>query len=98
MLLQGKKALIFGIANDKSIAWAIAKAFHEQGAELAVTYASEALEKRVRPLAESVNATTILPCNVTSDDEIKDVFTELSKVWDGLISSSTPWPSPTEMN
>ena len=52
-LLQGKKALIFGIANDRSIAWAIAKALHQQGAELAVTHAGEAFEKRVRPLAES---------------------------------------------
>ncbi len=84
MLLQGKKALIFGIANDKSIAWAIAKAFHEQGAELAVTYAGEALEKRVVPLAESLNAAAILPCNVTSDDDIRAVFSELSKVWDGV--------------
>jgi len=84
MLLQGKKALIFGIANDKSIAWAIARAFHAQGAELAVTYAGEALEKRVRPLAESVNAAAILPCNVTSDDEIKAVFTELARVWEGV--------------
>jgi enoyl-[acyl-carrier protein] reductase I len=84
MLLQGKKALIFGIANDKSIAWAIAKAFHEQGAELAVTYAGESLEKRVRPLAESVNAAAVLPCNVTSDDDIRQVFTELAKVWDGV--------------
>lgn len=84
MLLQGKKALIFGIANEKSIAWAIARAFHGQGAELAVTYAGEALEKRVRPLAESVNAAVILPCNVTSDDEITSVFTELARVWDGV--------------
>ncbi len=84
MLLQGKKALIFGIANEKSIAWAIARAFHEQGAELAVTYAGEALEKRVRPLAESVNTSLVLPCNVTSDAEIKGVFTELAKSWDGI--------------
>jgi len=84
MLLQGKKALIFGIANEKSIAWAIARAFHEQGAELAVTFAGEALEKRVRPLAESLNASAILPCNVSSDDEIKAVFTELARVWDGI--------------
>jgi enoyl-[acyl-carrier protein] reductase I len=84
MLLKGKKALIFGIANEKSIAWAIARAFHEQGAELAVTYAGESLEKRVRPLAESLNAAAILPCNVTSDDEIRDVFSELAKVWDGV--------------
>ena len=84
MLLHGKKALIFGIANEKSIAWAIAKAFHEQGAELAVTYAGETLEKRVRPLAESVNASAIIPCNVTNDDDIRGVFSELSKQWDGI--------------
>ena len=84
MLLQGKKALIFGIANEKSIAWAIARAFREQGAELAVTFATEALEKRVRPLAESVQAAAVLPCNVTSDDDIRNVFTELAKVWDGV--------------
>jgi enoyl-[acyl-carrier protein] reductase I len=83
-LLQGKKALIFGVANEKSIAWAIARAFHEQGAELAITYAGEAIEKRVRPLAESLNASMILPCNVTSDEEIKSVFSELAKVWDGV--------------
>jgi len=83
-LLQGKKALIFGVANEKSIAWAIARAFHEQGAELAITYAGETVEKRVRPLAESLNASIILPCNVTSDEEIKGVFNELAKVWDGV--------------
>ena len=84
MLLQGKKAVIFGIANDKSIAWAIARTFSEQGADLAVTFAGEALEKRVRPLAESINAAAILPCNVTSDEDISAVFSELAKVWDGV--------------
>ncbi len=84
MLLQGKKALIFGVANDKSIAWAIARLFHEQGADVAITYAGDTLEKRVRPLAESINAAAILPCNVTSDDEIKAVFSELGKIWDGV--------------
>lgn len=84
MLLHGKKALIFGVANDKSIAWAIARLFHEQGAELAITYAGEATEKRVRPLAESINAAAILPCNVTSDDEIRGVFEHLGQIWDGV--------------
>ncbi len=83
-LLQGKKALVFGIANEKSIAWAIARALRQQGAELAVTYAGEALEKRVRPLAESLNATLLLPCNVTNDDDIASVFDALAKVWDGV--------------
>jgi len=84
MLLQGKKVVVFGIANDKSIAWAIARLFHDQGADLAITYAGEAFEKRVRPLAESVNASAILPCNVTSDDEIASVFSELDKIWGGV--------------
>jgi enoyl-[acyl-carrier protein] reductase I len=84
MLLQGKKALILGVANDKSIAWSIARLFHEQGAELAITYAGEALGKRVRPLADSIKAAAVLPCNVTSDDEIKGVFSELGKIWDGV--------------
>lgn len=84
MLLQGKKALVFGVANEKSIAWAIAKLFHEEGAELAITYAGEALEKRVRPLAESIDAAAILSCNVTSDGDITHVFKELATVWDGI--------------
>ncbi|HIJ94955.1 MAG TPA: enoyl-ACP reductase [Desulfuromonadales bacterium] len=84
MGLQGKKALIFGVANEKSIAWAIARMFHEQGADLAITYAGEAFEKRVRPLAESLGAAAILPCNVTSDEEIAAVFSELGTIWDGV--------------
>jgi enoyl-[acyl-carrier protein] reductase I len=84
MLLQGKKVVIFGVANDKSIAWAIARLFHEHGAELAITYAGEAFEKRVRPLAESLDVAAILPCNVTSDDEIASVFSDLAKIWDGI--------------
>lgn len=84
MLLSGKKVVVFGVANDKSIAWAIARLFHEQGADLAITYAGEAIEKRVRPLAESVNAVAVLPCNVTSDAEIESVFTGLGKIWDGV--------------
>ena len=84
MLLRGKKVVIFGIANEKSIAWAIARLFHEQGAELAITFAGEALEKRVRPLSESIDASAVLPCNVASDEEIASVFTELAKIWDGV--------------
>jgi enoyl-[acyl-carrier protein] reductase I len=83
-VLRGKKVLIFGVLNHMSIAWAIAKAFHDQGAELAITYAGEALEKRVRPLAESLNSTFIIPCNVKSDAEIKAVFSEIATLWDGL--------------
>ncbi len=82
-LLAGKKALILGVANEKSIAWAMAKLFHEEGAELILTYAGDAIEKRVRPLAESVNA-AVAPCNVTSDDEIQNLMQQVQKQWDGL--------------
>ena len=73
-LLDGKKAVIFGVANDRSIAWAIAEAFHAEGAELAFTYAGEILEKRVRPLAEGIGSKIILPCDVTKDQEIEKRF------------------------
>ncbi|MFQ5943421.1 MAG: enoyl-ACP reductase [Anaerolineales bacterium] len=73
-LLEGKRALIFGVANDHSIAWGMAKAMHDQGAELAFSYAAEALERRVRPLADSVGSNFVEKCNVTEDDEIEAVF------------------------
>ncbi|MGB4599024.1 MAG: enoyl-ACP reductase [Trichlorobacter sp.] len=82
-LLNNKKALILGVANEKSIAWAIAKLFHAEGAELMLTYAGEAIEKRVRPLAESLGALTA-PCNVTSDDEISALMADLKKRWGGI--------------
>ena len=82
-LLNGKKALILGVANEKSIAWAIARLFHEQGADLIMTYAGEAIEKRVRPLAESIGA-DVAPCNVTSDEEIADLMELVSQRWGGL--------------
>ncbi|HKZ18221.1 MAG TPA: enoyl-ACP reductase [Geobacteraceae bacterium] len=83
-LLDGKKAVIFGIANDRSIAWAIAEAFRNEGAELALTYANEAVEKRVRPLAESIGVDLVLPCDVTNDDQISSVFGEIGKAWGGI--------------
>jgi enoyl-[acyl-carrier protein] reductase I len=83
-LLDGKKAVIFGIANEKSIAWAIAQAFREEGADLAFTYANEAVAKRVFPLAESLGITRVYPCDVTKDEDIRNVFSEIGKVWDGV--------------
>lgn len=80
-LLKGKKAVIFGIANEKSIAWAIAQAFRREGAELAVTYANETVAKRVIPLAESIGASLILPCDVRNDDDIKSVFAQIDSSW-----------------
>jgi enoyl-[acyl-carrier protein] reductase I len=72
-ILEGKTALIFGVANERSIGWGIAKAFHEQGATLGFSYAGEVLERRVRPLAASVNSTFVEPCDVAYDDQIQRV-------------------------
>lgn len=83
-LMQGKRGVVFGVANDKSIAWGVAQQLHAEGAELAFTYLNEALEKRVRPLAESLGANIILPCDVGNDQQIADVFTELEKHWGTL--------------
>ncbi|QXE92586.1 enoyl-ACP reductase FabI [Geomonas subterranea] len=83
-LLEGKKALIFGVANDKSIAWATAEAFHREGAEVALAYAGEAVAKRVMPLAESIGSKLVLPCDVRSDEEIARLFGEIAGAWGGL--------------
>jgi len=72
-ILEGKTALIFGVANKRSIAWGITQAFHEQGATIGLSYAGEVLERRVVPLAESIGCTFVEPCDVTSDDEINNV-------------------------
>ncbi len=75
-LLDGKKALIFGVANDHSIAWGIAKALHEQGATVGFSSIAELAERRVKPLAASIGSTFVEPCNVQNDDEIAAVFTK----------------------
>lgn len=75
-LLEGKKALIFGVANDHSIAWGIAKALHEHGSQLAFSYASKTLERRVRPLAKSVSSNFVELCDVSKDEDIEKVFTK----------------------
>ena len=80
-LLEGKRGIIFGVANDKSIAWGVAKQLNEQGAEIAFTYLNDALEKRVRPLAESLGSSVILPCDVCKDEDIEAVFVEIEKIW-----------------
>lgn len=82
-LLDGKKGIIFGVANERSIAWAIAQILKNEGMELAFTYV-EALESRVRPLAESIGAKLIMPCDVTIDSQIDSVFETVKKEWGGL--------------
>jgi len=72
-LLDGKTALVFGIANERSIAWGIAKAFHEQGANIGLSYAGEVLEKRVRPLAQQLEASFVEACDVSQDSQIESL-------------------------
>lgn len=83
-LMAGKRGLIMGVANDRSIAWGIAKAVSEQGAELAFTYQGEALQRRVQPLAEQVGSEIVLPCDVTDDASIDAVFDTLKEKWGSL--------------
>ncbi len=81
-LMRGKRAVVTGVANDRSIAWAIAEAFHREGAELVFTYPGEAMERRVRPLAESLGAKAIIDCDVAKDDDIDRTVEDVRKVWD----------------
>ena len=83
-LMTGKRGLIMGLANDKSLAWGIAKALHAQGAELAFSYQGEALEKRVRPLAAELGSDFLIPCDVTDMDNLDAAFGEIEKRWGRL--------------
>ncbi|MFC4170014.1 enoyl-ACP reductase FabI [Teichococcus aestuarii] len=80
-LMAGKRGLIMGVANDRSIAWGIARALAAQGAEIAFTYQGETLEKRVRPLVESIGADILLPCDVTDEASIDAAFATLEQRW-----------------
>lgn len=80
----GQKAVIIGVANERSLAWAIAQELHRGGAELAFTYLGDSLERRVRPLAESVGATIIEPCNVSHDGQLEALFARLKDRWGTL--------------
>lgn len=83
-LFEGKRVLVFGVANERSIAWGIAEAMAEHGASFIFTYAGEMLEKRVRPLAESVGADLVLPCDVTDEAQIEDCFRQIREHWDSV--------------
>ena len=83
-LMAGKRGLVMGVANDRSIAWGIAKAVANQGAELALTFQGEALEKRVRPLAEELGVKHVLPCDVTDPTSMDATFAALEKSWGTL--------------
>ena len=80
-LMKGKRGLIMGVANNRSIAWGIAKAIHAQGGELAFTYQGDALKKRVEPLAEELGAVMAGHCDVSDESTIDAVFDNLEKIW-----------------
>jgi enoyl-[acyl-carrier protein] reductase I len=83
-LMAGKRGLVMGVANDMSLGWAIARAVHAQGGELAFTYQGDALAKRVRPLAESVGSDFMLDCDVTNEESLDRVFALLAERWESL--------------
>ncbi|MEN1728768.1 MAG: enoyl-ACP reductase [Pseudomonadota bacterium] len=83
-MLEGKKALIVGVASPRSIAWGIAEAMHREGAELAFTYQTEKLKTRVDRIAEQTGSKLVMPLDVAHDDQIEAVFDHLSQHWDGL--------------
>jgi enoyl-[acyl-carrier protein] reductase I len=83
-LMAGKRGLVMGVANNRSIAWGIAKACATQGAEIALTYQGDALKKRVEPLAAELGSKLVLPCDVTDRASMDQVFAELEKAWGGL--------------
>ena len=83
-IMNGKRGIVMGVANDRSIAWGIAEAVAKQGAEIAFTYQGDALEKRVRPLAEKVGSNIIIPCDVSSDGAIEETFKLLKEKWDTI--------------
>ncbi len=83
-LMQGKRGLIMGLANDKSLAWGIARALRAQGAELAFSYQGEALAKRVKPLAESLGSDFLIECDVSDMEQLDTAFAKLEQRWDSL--------------
>ncbi len=83
-LMKGQKGLVMGVANEKSIAWGMAKALHEHGAEMAFTYQGEAFGKRVKPLAETVGSKILIDCDVTKEEDLDRVFATLEKEWGEL--------------
>ncbi len=82
--LAGKRALIVGVASERSIAWGVAKAMHREGAEIAYTYQNDKLKERVEKLGAQTGSSIYLPCDVASDEQIEQVFARLAEHWDGL--------------
>jgi enoyl-[acyl-carrier protein] reductase I len=83
-LMAGKRGLVLGVANNRSIAWGITKAAHDNGAEIALTYQGDAIKKRVEPLAAEIGSKIVLPCDVTDDASVEAVFAAIAKRWGKL--------------
>jgi enoyl-[acyl-carrier protein] reductase I len=98
--MAGKRGLIMGVANERSIAWGIAKSLAENGAELTFTYQGEAFEKRLKPLAESVGSDIVLQCDVEEDGSLQAVFDRLAKDWGSLdfVVHSLAYSDKEELN
>ena len=99
-LMTGKRGLILGVANDHSIAWGIARALHTHGAALAFTYQNESFARRVGPLAQSVGADIVLPCDVEKDAEIDAAFAALGERWPRIdfVVHSLAWSAKEELS
>ena len=99
-MIKNKKGIIFGIANDHSIAWGIAKKLHENGAKLAITYQNETLFKRVKPLADNVNSELLLECDFSKDNALETTFNEISNKWQNLdfIIHAVAFSDKNELN
>ncbi|MEM9726011.1 MAG: SDR family oxidoreductase, partial [Pseudomonadota bacterium] len=83
-LMAGKKGLVMGVANDHSIAWGVARTLHAHGAELAFTYQGDAFGRRVKPLAESVGSTLVMPADVQDEASLAACFDTLADAWGGM--------------
>ncbi|HWX89384.1 MAG TPA: SDR family oxidoreductase, partial [Rhizomicrobium sp.] len=83
-LMEGKRGLVMGVANDHSIAWGIAQMLAAHGAEIAFTYQGEAQKKRLGPLAQSIGSSIVLPADVEKDEELDAVFAHLGKTWGAI--------------
>ena len=82
--MQGKKGLIMGVANDRSIAWGIAKTLSNHGASIALTYQGDTLKKRLEPLAESINSEILIPCDVSDSKSMEEVFKKIKENWGNI--------------
>ncbi|HSA66660.1 MAG TPA: SDR family oxidoreductase, partial [Methyloceanibacter sp.] len=83
-LMAGKRGVVFGVANNRSIAWGITKACREHGAEIALTYQGDAIKKRVEPLAAEIGSKLVLPCDVTDEESVEAVFKALADAWGAI--------------